>query len=939
LFDAAGQPIKEPTEVQLSTSLGRLRLPDEAPSAPPANQLRLSVRGGTAQVVLVASHQAGTAQLLAQSGNVRVQGDLLMSAEQRPMIAVGVIEGTLNLSRLDASQVSQARADDGFELELRRHTPGSDPGDKNSFGARTAFFLKGMVRGDRLLTLAYDSEKETRGRLFRDIQPDQFYPIYGDSALRGFDAQTAQRLYVRIDQGDSFLLYGDFSTASGAPARELGRYNRSVTGLQQRISTETLQANAWLVRDNVSQVIDEQPARGISGPYRLSSTAGISGSEVVELLTRDRNQPSIILKREAMVRFADYEFEPFGGAIVFRAPIPSVDANLNPISVRVSYEVEQGGPKYWLGGVDAQWRISPALEVGGSWVEARDPADPYRLSSVNATVRLGERTWALVELAQSEREALGDRGKGSGARVEARHQGEQLDARAWAGNTDREFSNISSSYNGGRAEVGAAATWRVDEVWSIKLDALRSEDKATEASRETAYAGVQWQASERWTLGVGLRHGRDEGGVPNAASASGVNIAQQPGYQAFQINAPLFSAAPGQVRSFDALSLSAQGQLTPSLRVLGEIEQDLARSSGQRFTVGADYRLNEQWRAYGRAEVARGLGGRNGLRADGRENALVAGLSAEVLKDTELFNEYRLRDAISGRDAVNAIGVRQGYQVAEGVRLSASAEHQKALAGTVTSATALTGGIEYTRDPRWRGTGRLEWRRDGNYDNWFSTLGTTAKLDRDWSLLVRNSLSVNQARNSGVYDKWQDRFQVGAAYRQTDINRINALGLYEWRGERDETPGVQTDRRSHVVSLQSDYHPSRPWWLTGRLAAKRVNERFAGGVASRYSAYLIGGRITWDITERWDLGFQANVLFSPQDRTRQHAMGLEAGYLLRKNLWLSAGYNWAGFSDRELQGAGYTRRGLYLRLRFKFDETLFRSEEPAAPSAAVVSAK
>ena len=266
--------------------------------------------------------------------------------------------------------------------------------------------------------------------------------------------------------------------------------------------------------------------------------------------------------------------------------------------------------------------------------------------------------------------------------------------------------------------------------------------------------------------------------------------------------------------------------------------------------------------------------------------------------------------------------------MAEGVRLSASAEFQKALAGEATSATALTGGIDLAYDPNWRATGRLEWRRDRNHDAWLSTVGTTVKIDRDWSLLVRNALSLQKARHGGAYDQWQDRFQIGAAYRQTDLNRVNALGLYELRAEKDDNPAVDYRRTSHAVSLHGDYHPSRPWWLTGRLAGKYVSERFPGGVPSNYTAYLAGGRITWDVTERWDVGVQHHILWSPRGGSRQHSFGVEAGYLLKANLWLSFGLNARGFSDDELQGAAYTRQGVYLRLRFKFDETLFRGNQP-----------
>ena len=56
---------------------------------------------------------------------------------------------------------------------------------------------------------------------------------------------------------------------------------------------------------------------------------------------------------------------------------------------------------------------------------------------------------------------------------------------------------------------------------------------------------------------------------------------------------------------------------------------------------------------------------------------------------------------------------------------------------------------------------------------------------------------------------------------------------------------------------------------------------------------------------------------------RKGGMGLEVGYMVQENLWLSAGYNFFGFKDKDLAGTDYTDRGVYLRMRYKFDETLF----------------
>ncbi|MDB5940264.1 MAG: outer membrane protein precursor, partial [Polaromonas sp.] len=54
---------------------------------------------------------------------------------------------------------------------------------------------------------------------------------------------------------------------------------------------------------------------------------------------------------------------------------------------------------------------------------------------------------------------------------------------------------------------------------------------------------------------------------------------------------------------------------------------------------------------------------------------------------------------------------------------------------------------------------------------------------------------------------------------------------------------------------------------------------------------------------------------------RERTLGLEVGYQAMKDLWISAGYNWLGLKDKDLTGADYTSKGIYLRLRFKFDET------------------
>jgi large repetitive protein len=65
-----------------------------------------------------------------------------------------------------------------------------------------------------------------------------------------------------------------------------------------------------------------------------------------------------------------------------------------------------------------------------------------------------------------------------------------------------------------------------------------------------------------------------------------------------------------------------------------------------------------------------------------------------------------------------------------------------------------------------------------------------------------------------------------------------------------------------------------------------------------------------------------STLFGDSTASRHYGAGIEVGYLLATNLWVSGGYNFFGYRDADLAGTEYTNKGAYLRLRYKFDEDL-----------------
>jgi uncharacterized repeat protein (TIGR01451 family) len=896
LTDAKNVPVTARTPVTLETSLGRWDLRDLSEQEP---GVQTFIADGQAEFRLFPPAEAGNAVIKVASGAIKAQETVSFVPDLRPLIAVGVIEGTLNLRKLKPGALVAADNRDGFDKELSTFSVETD--DKRvSAAGRAAFFLKGKIKGDYLLTMAYDSDKETNERLFRDIQPDQFYPVYGDSSIRGFDAQSTSRFYVRVDKNRSYLMYGDFTTQTSAEVRTLGAYNRSLTGVRGHYENPFISANVFASKDTSRQVVDEIPAQGVSGPYYLSRSGMVVNSEKVEIITRDRNQPALVLNTVPKTRFSDYELEELTGRILFKEPISSRDSSLNPNFIRVTYEVDQGGNDFWVAGGDAQIRLHDRVEVGGGYVRDENPLDRTELGSVNATVKLAEKTFLLGEWAHISRL---DTGSGEGMRFELRHESQSLNARVYGYKTDSGFDNPSSSIPKGRTELGAKLRFTLTRNTALTADAIFSEDSTTGGKRQGVLVNLEHSLNRFLKAELGVRYAK-ESAIPSQTMG----------------DATLTPTENTSIRT----KLSAQLPFFPKVSLFGEYEQAVQNLDRRVAALGGDYQVTASSRIYARHEFISSLDGEYSLNSSQHKNTTLVGIDSDYMKDGHIFSEYRIRDSIAGRDSEAAVGLRNGWEITPGIRLNTNIERITTFGGlTDNTSTALAGGLEYTGSDRWKGSTRLEYRSGASSSGYLGTMGVAWKYNRTLTLLGRQIISYTE--NSGIGGsgtKVQERAQLGFAYRPVDSNRWNLLSKYEFVYESDDTnPLVPISRSVHILSANLNYQPTRALVLSGRYAAKLAREE-DGGISSSASAHMVNGRVTYDLTKKWDLGFNAMTLCSGDLRSCSYGLGNEVGYLLSANLWLSAGYNFFGFYDKDLTGEDYTNPGFFMRMRFKFDEHL-----------------
>lgn len=895
VVDEQGLQVSARTPITLESDAGRWDVEDANPSEP---GIQTFVTGGRTEFALLPPVEPGAARVRVSSGRMEHKAELVFTADVRPFVMTGVIDAAVDFRKSDMGSFRPDEIGNLVEDELDRL---SQPDDASSRAdLRGGFYAKGHLGNGYVLTAAYDSQKERDMQLFRDIRPDEYYPIFGDGSVKGFDAQSTSPLYFRVDRERNHLLFGDYVTATPDRNQGLGTYYRSLTGGKLHLEGDGYQANLFGSRERQRQVVQELPANGTSGPYQLAFRYPQVNSERVEIVTRDRNQPSVVLKSEARTRFTDYVVDFQTGGVLFRRPIPSLDENLNPIFVRVVYEVDGGGAASWVYGGDLRFRVADGLFLGGTYASEEEAQDPFRLWSANLGLDLTDRTHFTAEVAGTSRKSLG---QGTANRFELVHEGDTFAARAFTGRTDTTFDNPTSILARGRTESGLKATWDVNDGTRLLGEFVRSKDNSSGGLLTGYQFGLEQQLTDGVNLELAYRRALQKDGVAQLAN----------------LGVPVNAVDLSTLRA----RLSAQLPDMPEAAVFLEYEQDVRDSSKRALALGGDYQFSQRGRVYARHEVLSSLGNRYTLNNVQRNNVTALGVDMDYMEGGSLFSEYRVRDAISGRENEAAVGLRNAFQVTEGLRLNTSYERIVGSPGGQ-SGQAVTGAFEWTGSPDLKATGRLELRTQSGQSYMLRTFGAAWRMSPDLSLLLRD---VGDTTLGSGNTRRFDRTQLGMAYRPREGGPWNGLLKLERRYEQDDLAS-RLRRNVGLVSLAVNYQdPVAPLGFGAYYAGKYATED-SSGIASSSSAHMIGGRMVYELSQKWDMGLHGAKFFDNQGAD-QHTLGMEFGYMLRRDMWLSAGYNFVGFEDRDLSVENYTSQGPYIRMRFKFGFDDFGSEETA----------
>ncbi|MDJ0749209.1 MAG: OmpA family protein [Woeseiaceae bacterium] len=845
---------------------------------------------GVALLELAPTTQTGEVTVVLPFQNYREQEvRAWLKPAQREWILVGFAEGTAAHATLSDNMVAAEEA--GFE-------------DGYYDEGRVAFFAKGTVKGEYLLTLAYDSDRDrdsTRDRFDTVVDPNAYYTLYADTAEQRFEAASQRKIYVKLERDTFYALFGDFDT--GLSVTDLARYERRFNGLKSEFRGRNVGYTMFAAETDQSFNRDELRGDGTSGLYQLSSAPIIANSEQVRIEVRDRFDSATVLSVQNQARFLDYTLDTLTGTLYFKRPVPSRDLDFNPVFIVVEYEsVATGTDDVVAGGRGSLRFAKDAVEIGVSHVNDGSQGAEADLTGVDLRWQINDQTQLKAEIADSNSTVAGVDQSGSAHSVELEHSGEKVDVRAYVREVEDGFGlGQQSAADKGVRRLGVDARGKVGERWLIEGEAGWQQNLETEAIRNLARTRVRYEHNE-FAATLGLAHAEDEyeDGLERTSQLVELGVAQR--------------LLDGKLR------LRANASTA-----LNEDAENI--DYPQSLVVGADYRLVDGVDLVAEYEDAEGAGietstARVGVRATPWNRAQI---NSFVTNEQSEFGPRLFAN----------VGLIQGFQLNERWAIDVGVDHAETIrdpserrfdndreltSGTLTDDfTAAFAGAMYTSD-LWSANSRLEVRNSDTEDRttllvgWYRQPTLGHGLSAGLTLFSADAVTGNELAQANLRFGW--------AYRKAD-SQWSFLDRIDLLYDRALASGAEQKSWRLINNFSANRRISAATSLSLQYAFKYVRSDFDGDGFTGYTD-LVGVDFRRGLNDRWDIGAGASVLHSWNSKVIDYSAGIDVGYNLGSNIWLSLGYNFAGFDDDDFAQARYTAAGPFLRFSIKADQHLLR---------------
>lgn len=837
---------------------------------------------------------------------------------------------------------------------------------------RLAFYLKALARAKYLITAQADTTEQDLGHLFdgftsatpqdvfRRLDPDLYYPTYGDDSTTYRDVDTMGRFYLRVDWDQNQALWGNYAT--GLTGTEYAQYVRSLYGAA--LAWRSRRINAWgdprsEVRAFGSQA-ETAPGHneflGTGGSlYYLRNTDVLPGSDSVVLEIRDPSTGRVE-SRVTLTRGADYEIDELQGRLLLTRPLAQITRENVPTLTRDvpldGYEQRLVVDYEWVpsdfdddnitAGVRGKQWFGDHLGVGLTYVDEKRDGEDYTLAGADLTLQAGKGTWIKAEYARTESfsapvfysdngglsflatNRLDGHREGDARSVEARANFKELgwtkldwSAGAWWRDTEAGYSTARHDPSRPVTEYGAEVLGQFTRDLSVY--ARYSKADIGMQSLTQAQASAEWRLDDFNTLRGEIRRVEE---VRLASEATGVLGAVEYAHQ-FNSNLTVYGLAQatldddgGRYEDNDALVAGAKYLFGNQSSVNAEVSSG---DRGDAALVSGEYRLTPEHSFYAGYTYSTDTTAFDSLFEPNRQNGWTIGQRWRLSQQVNLFNESQFLKEPDQSGLAHTFGM--DFYPAEGWNLGftlQSGDLEKLAGDTVDRRAVSVSGGHTSPVSDWQS--KIEWRKDTGAERrtqWVTTNRLTWKLSESWRIAARINYSDTDDEFFPLAGARFMETNLGFAWRPWNSQRWSLFGRYTYLYDLatlGQLGGATYDQRTQVLSVEGVYKQDQHWEYALKLARRDGDVRMQRGTGPWFDSgtNFAAAQVRYDLRAQWHALAEYRWLDVDEGGTRQgFLVGVDRD--VGRNFRMGVGYNFTDFSD-DLTEFDYDQRGWFLNL-------------------------
>ncbi len=849
---------------------------------------------------------------------------------------------------------------------------------------RLAFYTRGKFGDNWRLTASADTREgpidqlfsnfmdKSPDSVFRRIDPDYYYPTFGDDSTVEEMAPTMGKFYVKLKNGKNYGMWGNFNIDYSD--NNLAHVDRNLYGANVHYENnsitdfgeKTFKLDVFAAEPGTIAGRDE--FRGTGGSlYYLKHQDILSGSDRLRIEVRDKIS-GLVLAVKNLTPALDYDIDYIQGRILLGEPLSASSGDAlvvdtgngggNDVYLISRYEYSPGfeeTKELSTGGRTHFW-LTDYLKLGATTSSFGSGTSNNSLSATDITLRKNTGTWLKLEQSTSKGlsgntvfsndggfnfdetstsfsniVSAGANRLDASVRFEDVIDGIKGKATYYSQNLDAGYSAPGLSALTKTTQTGGTVEYPVLDELTLKL---KSDKKTQQAGLNTSALelDVNYILNDNWMLSAGVRNDKrkDNSVVVPLTQKEGerTDLALRANYDSkTDWSSYVFiqeSLKTTDTRESNARSgVGGEYRATEKLKINGEFS---AGDLGTAAKIGTDYLVSDRTNIY-LTYALENERSNNGQRA--QKGNLASGFKTHYSDSASIYLEERYSHGDVPTGLTHSMGV--DLAPTEHVSLGATIDIgrlQDNKSGAIIERQAYGIKFGYNSDAL-KYAGAIEQRNDNTEtsDTTKTSRVTTLyknslkfQLNPDWRLISKLNHSTSKSSLGEFYDGNFTEAVIGYAYRPVENDKLNALFKYVYFSNLPAKDQVALNnnstefiQKSHILSFDVTYDISRHWSLGGKYAHRKgeISLERVNPVFFESNADLYVLRADMHITHRWDFLVEQRVLSLPEAGDVRSGSLLALYYHLGDSVKLGAGYNFTDFSD-DLTDLDFDSHGFFI---------------------------